>query len=277
MKKKSIIKAIILGTSVILSSINACAETITLENGQAFESEEALWDYLESTYPIVYYDDILSGNYTDQYVIIDSYAKKATIDESIHYLTCDMYFLQSDEKYKKQDLWACFYDEDDMRKQGIVSSQDCLAQMQSGDTLRGCYKVASDNSIGPYGMLAIKKTNVDTSDISLTETVHLNFASSVPNDVTGNWRLATTRTSCYITEYALNYYKTYFKSDNEIHGVINFSDNTTSSLSIIGGELNVTVYRYVDGEEKDAKLLFGGEYLEQYYINLETGNIEKVS
>lgn len=123
-------------------------------------------------------------------------------------------------------------------------------------------------------LLKESKEHDAASDSS--DTVSINFNSSVPNDVTGKWRLATTETNRKVTDYATNYYKMYFGAKDEIHGIINSYDNTTSCLSIIGGELSVVVHKYIDGEENDASLLFGGDVLEQYYINLETGKIEKV-
>ena len=104
----------------------------------------------------------------------------------------------------------------------------------------------------------------------------IKFVSSVPNDVTGKWRLSTVSTTCAIENYALDYYKKLFKSDDEIHAIINFTDNTTSCLSIVGGELNVTVHQYITGEENDAKILFGGSVIAQYYINLTTGEVTVV-
>ena len=40
------------------------------------------------------------------------------------------------------------------------------------------------------------------------------------------------------------------------------------------GTLNVSVYEHVDGEEHDAKSLFGGMLLAEYKINPETGEIQ---
>ena len=69
--------------------------------------------------------------------------------------------------------------------------------------------------------------------------------------------------------------KTYFESDSKVHGIINFNYNTTTKISVVGNLLDVTVYEYVDKEEHDAKLLFSGQLLEEYFINLDTGEITK--
>lgn len=106
------------------------------------------------------------------------------------------------------------------------------------------------------------------STVSIT-----NFVSSVPNDVTGKWRLAAVSTTYPISSYALNYYKKYFKSNDEIHGIINKDLGQTYSLSIVGGQLYVATHQYIDGEENDASLLFGGDVISQIYIDLNTGTI----
>ena len=111
---------------------------------------------------------------------------------------------------------------------------------------------------------------------SESEKNELNFnISKVRNDVTGNWRVATIAEDIQPEDYALDYYKTYFESDSKVHGIINFNYNTTTKISVVGNLLDVTVYEYVDKEEHDAKLLFSGQLLEEYFINLDTGEITK--
>lgn len=273
MKKKILLTLICCGLFYTPCWATNTSDTKELESALAFKDEKSLWDYLESTYPIVTQDDIDSGQYTGQYVIIDSYAKEVDIQESLEYITCDMYFLQSDGSYKKTSLWACFYGDEDLREHGFISGKEYLIGMQDGDTLRGCYKINSDNSFGPMGMLAIKKTDADTSDISTIETIHLDFSSSVPNDVTGKWRLATVNTDTPVENYLLSYYDNYFKSDDEIHAIINTYDNTTTSVSVLAGMFSVTVHKYVAGEENDAKILFSGDVISDEFYSMETGEI----
>lgn len=100
--------------------------------------------------------------------------------------------------------------------------------------------------------------------------------SNVRNDVTGNWRIATIAENIQMQDYALEYYKKYFKSDDEIHAIVNFNYNTTTKISDMGSTLDVTVYDYVDKEEHDAKLLFSGTLLSEYHIDKETGSIEQI-
>lgn len=79
------------------------------------------------------------------------------------------------------------------------------------------------------------------------------------------------------TEYALDYYNTLFSSDDEIHAVVNFTLNPTTKISVLyDGTLDIMVLECVDGEEHDANLLFSGNPLQEYWINTETGEAEKV-
>ena len=102
------------------------------------------------------------------------------------------------------------------------------------------------------------------------------YHGNVKNDVTGNWRYAVcSDAGKNIAEYAVSYYKNYMK-DEEIHAIINFADRTTTKIiawSFDPENLDITVYSYVDGEEHDAKLMFGGTPLAYYSVNKETGEI----
>lgn len=100
--------------------------------------------------------------------------------------------------------------------------------------------------------------------------------SNVRNDVTGNWRIATIAENIEMQDYALDYYKEYFKSDDEIHAIVNFNYKTTTKISVMGNLLDVSVYEYVDKEEHDAKLLFSGMLLKEYHVNKDTGEIEEI-
>lgn len=100
--------------------------------------------------------------------------------------------------------------------------------------------------------------------------------TNVTNDVTGNWRIATIAENIEMQDYALDYYKEYFKSDDEIHAIVNFNYKTTTKISVMGNLLDVSVYEYVDKEEHDAKLLFSGMLLKEYHVNKDTGEIEEI-
>lgn len=102
------------------------------------------------------------------------------------------------------------------------------------------------------------------------------FSDTYRNDVTGNWRLARIAENINIEEYAVEYYNNYFKSDSEIHIVINFTLNTTTRISVMGNLLDVSIMEYVDKEEHDAKLACSGKLLNEYHVDIETGEIEKI-
>lgn len=240
-------------------------------DGQKFANEDALWEYLEKTYPTVTSTDIESGEYTGKYAIITSIARNVDVQPIIDYVTCDMYFHSGDQKYILDELWCTFYDDKDMKKYGCVSGADYLASMKDNDLVEACYYINSDNSYGAMNMLAIRKIGENDGSAELSEKLQVCFYSSVPNDKTGRWRLATISTTSPIVSYALNYYKDYFKSDDEIHGIINKELNQTYSLSMVAGQLNVVTHKYLEGEEKDASLLFGGDVISQIYIDPNTG------
>ena len=113
--------------------------------------------------------------------------------------------------------------------------------------------------------------------ISINGDVDIHFSNNVRNDVTGNWRLTRVSTAKEIQEYALEYYNAYFRSDDEIHAIINFTLNTTNRLAKVTSDiLDVAIYDYVIREEHDAKALFSGTLLANYQINTSTGEIEQI-
>ena len=74
-------------------------------------------------------------------------------------------------------------------------------------------------------------------------------------------------------EYILDYYKNYFKSDNEVHAIINYTTDTTIRVNAALNMLDVTVLQHITGEENDAKKLFTGDVISEYLINIETGEL----
>lgn len=102
------------------------------------------------------------------------------------------------------------------------------------------------------------------------------FSSTYRNDTTGNWRLARIAENINIEEYALDYYNNYFKADNEVHIIVNFTLNTTTRITVMGNLLDVSILEYVDKEEHDAKIACSGMLLSEYHVNIETGEIEQI-
>lgn len=90
------------------------------------------------------------------------------------------------------------------------------------------------------------------------------------NDVTGKWRVTIYASNELQKDMAAEYYKTYFESDDEIHALINLTLKTTAKITKGDGDyLYVTTYEYVDGEEHDAKLLFGGMVLTEEKVEIK--------
>ncbi len=124
---------------------------------------------------------------------------------------------------------------------------------------------------------AATKPTTQTTTKSKLEKDGISFhISDVRNDVTGNWRIALIAENIQMRDYAVDYYNEYFKDDKEIHAIVNFNYNTTTKLSVVGDSIDVTVYEYVDKEEHDAKKLFSGKLLKEYFVNINTGEIEEI-
>lgn len=120
-------------------------------------------------------------------------------------------------------------------------------------------------------MYGISDKDIDDLDSNFT-------VSNVRNDVTGNWRISTIAETFDIEDYALSYYKKYFSNDDEVHAIVNFNNKTTTRINVVKGVgLDVTILEYVDGEEHDAKELFGGMPLKEYIIYADNGDIEEVA
>lgn len=117
-----------------------------------------------------------------------------------------------------------------------------------------------------------QSTAMESGRYTLSESgLEFNFQPSVRNDVTGNWRLATTSDSIVPTDCAVEYYEAMFSSDNEIHGIWNATLGTMTQISAGSGMLFVDTYEYVKGEEHDAKLMFSGTKLSSEVYDLSTG------
>ena len=120
------------------------------------------------------------------------------------------------------------------------------------------------------GMYGISDKNIRDLDSTFN-------VSDVRNDVTGKWRISSVAETFNIEEYALSYYNRYFTNDDQIHGIVNFNLRTTTCISVMGDTmLDVSVHEYLEDEEHDAALLFGGMLLKEYFIYLDNGDIEEV-
>lgn len=113
------------------------------------------------------------------------------------------------------------------------------------------------------------------SDNPLLEDI--TFYDEFRNDKTGKWREALIVVAEPAEKYAVDYYKNYFKSDDEIHFIYNFQLNTVNVLKKAGPDtILLSVYDYVSGEEHDAAKAAGGHFLGEYSIDLNTGESKKL-
>lgn len=131
-------------------------------------------------------------------------------------------------------------------------------------------KSSNDNSS------EISKEDIANTNGNSASDLDITFYKSVRNDKTQKWRYAIFSKQVDIQEYVISYYKTYFQSDDEIHGIINFSNNTTTKLSTNGSILFCEIHDYVKDEEHDANLMFSGTLLSSYQIDIATGEITKI-
>jgi hypothetical protein len=112
------------------------------------------------------------------------------------------------------------------------------------------------------------------SDKSISEIDGTFSRNDVRNDVTGNWKVSTIAANVQMVYYAKDYYQRKFYNDEEIHCIVNFNNNTTTKIMYLSGNLYVTVFDYVDGEEHDADTMFTGTVLNDYIVYLDNGDIE---
>lgn len=110
-----------------------------------------------------------------------------------------------------------------------------------------------------------------SSQRDLMKQASLTYKKKVPNDVTGNWRLAFSNEDIPTADYAVAYYKEHFASDKEVHAIVNYNLGTITRLNYGSGLLFVDTYEYRSGEEADAKSMFEGEKLDEIVLNVETG------
>lgn len=128
---------------------------------------------------------------------------------------------------------------------------------------------------------AAESESTPANSSSSSENVHVIdgvtfIIREVPNDKTGNWRFASISESFDMSAHALEYYKECFGSDSEVHYIINEADNTTTQINYAFGNLDVMVRERVDKEEFDATTLGNGSIQAEYFVDAETGEVEKI-
>ena len=116
------------------------------------------------------------------------------------------------------------------------------------------------------------ETEVSESESSSFD-FSIEYYDNFRNDVTGKWRKALVSTSEPIQDYALDYYREYFGSDDEVHVIYNFSLNTVNCMKVSNDEIFVSITDYVKGEEHDAKVACSGDFVGEYHISIESGDV----
>lgn len=116
---------------------------------------------------------------------------------------------------------------------------------------------------------SVEATVVDKK-AELKEQYGLSEPKEVPKDTTGKWRLSYMSGLGQPIDFAFDYYKNFMEPD-QIHFIINTSDNTTTSIQNMAGMLYAKVMEHVEGEEADASKLGSGAIVQEKYFNLETG------
>ncbi|MCM1187500.1 MAG: hypothetical protein NC345_13360 [Lachnospira sp.] len=237
------------------------------------ESEDNSWGYVSSVYPLVSYDDVKAGKYNNQYVILSVILESTDYSDVTKWLKCDAWF-------SSKDSYVC----DDITFKCEELQGYSPTELKPGDSVDVCFFINADSSFG----FTIKAYNLNGKQITL-EDVYSSFSENsdlwnidfeycgiVKNDTTGNWRLSKVYTDFDAVDYALYYYNRYFQADNEIHAIINYSNDTTIRIKNTLGMLDVTVLSHIDGEENDAKALFGGNVIQDYMIDIESGELVNI-
>src|SRR5699024_6903134 len=98
--------------------------------------------------------------------------------------------------------------------------------------------------------------------------------SKVRNDNTGNWKLTKIAESIDIEDYALSYSDLHM-NDGEVHFIVNFNYNTTTTLNKMNDLLYVDIHEYEKKEEHDASTLGNGMLLKSYVIYPD-GDIQEI-
>lgn len=102
----------------------------------------------------------------------------------------------------------------------------------------------------------------------------IRFNPFVRYDTTGNWRISVTYDETAPTEYAVEYYKTVFFSDDEVHFIWSTKLGTMTRIAVSGNDLSVTTHEHVNGEEGDAKILGSGAVLDERVVDIAAWEAE---
>lgn len=183
--------------------------------------------------------------------------------------------------YKKKGFWialgvfavlSMIFGEDD--KEAEEPSKDTTAEVVSSiDTTDSIEDASSTEEeeiteIDRDGVIGKSDGNIDDVDKLKPRDMR--------NDVTGNWRLVTTSKNMDMRKYGKSYADKYME-DGQVHVIVSFATNTTTTINKGNGMLSVHIYEYVKKEEHDAKKVGNGMLLGSYNIYLDNGDIQKIT
>lgn len=261
------------------------------------------WNTIESNFSVLSAEDIINQNApSNQYVLVNGFIYN--ISDSTFNLS-----IPRDESFYKVIGWH--YDpnlKDVVCELNNFSDGDfveicCITgahgQISYTDGVLAIRKVHSEpshdngDSISDESSINNEITSSDKSTIGRTDdsgedayepldenaielaSYGLIFKGDVNNDLTGNWRYASYDSDISQETIAIDYCNTYFNSAKEIHALINKYNNTVACIQYITFDLlDVTIHEYTKGEEHNAKELFCGDIIAEYYITISTGEIE---
>lgn len=113
---------------------------------------------------------------------------------------------------------------------------------------------------------------------ALRENCIIEYYGEVQDDTTGNWRYAIYSSRDAQEDIALDYYRTFFNSDQEVHALINLAAGNTARITPLDNNtLDVTILEHVDGEEQNAATLFSGRILKKYWVYMDSGEHVEVA
>lgn len=116
---------------------------------------------------------------------------------------------------------------------------------------------------------------VQSADTSVLDDMGIKVRN-VNDDITGDWRMTYVNTTMSAEEYAIAYYKEYFKADTELHFLVNQHLKTVAVIDQLGNFLDVRIYEYTLGEEYSADTIASGIKYGEWYVHLDTGEIQKL-
>ena len=106
---------------------------------------------------------------------------------------------------------------------------------------------------------------------------NLYYYGKVQNDITGKWRYSGYTSTVAQENLALDYYKAFFESDDEIHALINYAAGNTARITVLDeNTLDVTILEHIEGEEHNADTLFNGRVLVKYWVYKDTGKVTEI-